>query len=124
MSRTEKRRTTSSGVFASLEALVASLEEAVGHLPAEPTLEDITRLVEERREAAEQLANLDASRLTPTEKRSLAGRLRRVLEADQTLALALFERRDDVAAELAKIGHARRVAAAARLSSRPVRRVA
>lgn len=113
-----------SGVHSSLSALVDSLEAGLSGLPTEPTLEDFVTLEEGRRDAAAQLAELDPSTLNATEKRALAARLRKVLERDQGLILALFARRDDVAAELQRVAHARRVAAATRVSARPVRRVA
>lgn len=124
MTAKSSTKRTVSGIHQSLDALLCALESALERLPDEPTLEDIGRLVEERKDAAERLATFDPSALTPSEKKVFAGRLRRVLDADQTLALALFARRDDVAAELSRIGHARRLAAASRTSARPVRRVA
>lgn len=122
------RRQSISGVQKSLTAFVEALEAAAARLPSEPTVEDFTRLVEERREPAAKLAEvlstIDPSALDGPERRSLAMRLRKVLETDQMLTAALFARRNDVAAELSKVAHARRAAAAARNSARPVRRVA
>ena len=122
------KKQSNSGIQTSLHALVEALEAAAARLPAEPTIDDFTRLVEERREPAEalgaMLATIDPSTLEVPERRALAARLRRVLEKDQMLTAALFARRDDVAAELSRIAHARRAAAAARNSARPVRRVA
>ena len=91
-----------------LESLVARLEHACAALPPAPTLEDLGRFVETRHEPAALLAELDPGSLDARVRRSLAARVRRVLERDQALVLALFARRADVAAELKDIASARR----------------
>jgi hypothetical protein len=104
--------------------LLSTLEGLLASLPELPSLEDIERFVEERGSAVSQLAALDPTALSPTERDALAGRLRAVMEADQVIAQALAARRDEIVAELARIGHARRVAASTRSGPGPVRQVA
>lgn len=119
---------STSGRYRSLVSLVEALEAAATGLPAEPSVADFVRLVDERAEPAarlgEVLATIDPKSLEAPERRELQARIRRVLEADQMLTAAMFARQQDVAAELARIGHARRLASSARSSRRPLRRVA
>lgn len=107
-----------------LDALLTTLEGLLSKLPEQPSLEDIERFVEERGSVVSQLAALRPTALSPAERDALAARLRTVMEADQVIAQALAARRDEIVAELARIGHARRVAASTRSGPGPVRRVA
>lgn len=109
---------------ARLDALLTTLEGLLSKLPVQPSLEDIERFVAERGSAVSQLAAFDPTGLSPAERDGLAARLRSVMEADQVIAQALAARRDEIVAELARIGHARRVAASTRSGPGPVRRVA
>jgi hypothetical protein len=122
------RAKSTSGTYRSLLSLVEALEAAAASLPSEPSVGDFVRLVAEREGPAarlgEVLATIDPASLEVPERRELAARVRGVLAADQMLTAAMFARQQDVAAELARIGHARRVASAAKTSRRPLRRVA
>lgn len=106
------------------DALLSTLEGLLAKLPELPSLEDIERFVDERASAVSQLSACSPSALSPAERDALAARLRAVMEADQIIAQALAARRDEIVAELARIGHARRVAASTRSGPGPVRRVA
>lgn len=108
-----------------LRALLDRLEAASAALPDAPTLDDVSRFLETRREPAAQLSQLTASPLGPGARRALAARVRRILERDEALVLDLVAQRADVAAELRCVAEARRTATAQRPpSARPARRVA
>lgn len=100
----------SSGTFVSLAAVVDQLESMADALPEDASLDALASYVEIRAPLADTLASIDVGPLSVGEKRSLAGRLRRVLDRDQALVTALFARREDVGTQL-RAAHRARTAA-------------
>ncbi|MBX7191910.1 MAG: flagellar protein FliT [Sandaracinaceae bacterium] len=116
-----------SGVFPSVRGLVEELESLANALPKEPSLDQLVQYVEDRAHAAEALASLDPIGLSATEKRGLAERLKKILDRDQALVVALFARKEDLAARISSLPAARRTAkgyGTPRAGTRMLRKVA
>lgn len=115
------------GVFRSVRGLVEDLEALAGHLPEQPSLDELVAYVEARREPAEALSKLDPKGLSSAEKRDLRERVQKILARDQALVMALFALKEDVAARISSLPAARRTVkgySSARSGSRLLRRVA